>query len=298
MLSPVNDDALPMGYRRSRGGAPPRTSRPAGGYGAPLIGIACDGVRADMPFDGQHRRHAEAVERSVGGIPVLVPNGLAPATLASLVMRLDGLILPGAESDPLPAPHCPTEPTPRDGGDAARAAAAVQMIQAALSSAVPLLGICGGLHEINVAFDGTLNTALHDTPGMLDHRAERGGPADRRHAPKHEIRAEGDRLREVLGASGVGLRPRVNSLHARGIDRLAPGLTVEARAPDGVVEAVSIADAPCFALAVQWNPEWDYESDPVSAALYAAFADALVRHCREGAPRYAPADVGHTPAVG
>ncbi|MEQ8968022.1 MAG: gamma-glutamyl-gamma-aminobutyrate hydrolase family protein [Azospirillaceae bacterium] len=292
-------------FDRSRAGSPgpvvvpsPGGADMAAACGAPLIGIACDSGQGAAPFDGQVRRHSEAVERTVGGIPVLLPNGLGPASLTSLIMRLDGLILTGAETDLPPAPYAPAGRVPRNGADAARSAAAVQMIQTALSSAIPFLGICSGLQELNVAFDGTLNPALHGTPGLLDHRVDRSGSVDTWYAPVHEIRVEGPVLDEILAEAGVGRRPRVNSLHGRGIDRLAPDLTVEARAPDGVIEAVSITDAPCFAMAVQWHPEWAHDTDPLSRALYGAFARAARQRRGSQPPHRAPATLESLPVAG
>jgi putative glutamine amidotransferase len=66
----------------------------------------------------------------------------------------------------------------------------------------------------------------------------------------------------------------VNSLHGQGVNRLAPGLAVEGVAPDGLIEAFSVPAAPGFALAVQWHPEWQAESNPVSLQLFRAFGDA------------------------
>jgi putative glutamine amidotransferase len=71
----------------------------------------------------------------------------------------------------------------------------------------------------------------------------------------------------------------VNSLHSQGIDRLGGELLVEARAPDGVVEAFRVRDAQRFALAVQWHPEWQVMQNPFSRALFAAFCTS----CRERA---------------
>ena len=91
------------------------------------------------------------------------------------------------------------------------------------------------------------------------------------YGPAHPVRlTPGGLLARLAGRAAV----TVNSVHGQGIDRLAPGLAVEATAPDGLVEAVRAADAPAFTVAVQWHPEWRFWEDPLSAALFAAFGEA------------------------
>ena len=106
---------------------------------------------------------------------------------------------------------------------------------------VPLLAICRGFQELNVALGGTLVTEAQERPGSLDHRAPLGLPNDERFKLAHDVTFEPDsHLAELLGAGCV----RVNSVHRQVIGKLAPRLIVEARAPDGTVEAVRVADAP------------------------------------------------------
>ena len=137
--------------------------------------------------------------------------------------------------------------------------------------AVPVLGICRGFQEMNVAFGGTLVQKLHEVPGNLDHRDDESAPLDVQYAEVHDVAlAPGGLLQRLVGADRV----RVNSLHSQGVDRLGARLVVEARAPDGVIEAFRVADAPRFALAVQWHPEWQVTSNSMSKALFAAFGAA------------------------
>ena len=132
---------------------------------------------------------------------------------------------------------------------------------------MPLLAICRGIQELNVALGGTLHQQVHFVPGRLDHR---GGPGPHRRAygPKHEVTLSGD-LARMLGRDRI----TVNSVHGQAIDRPADGLLVEGVAPDGTVEAVRVEGA-AFAHAVQWHPEWDYAADPSSVTLFRAFGDA------------------------
>jgi putative glutamine amidotransferase len=124
---------------------------------------------------------------------------------------------------------------------------------------------------MNVAFGGTLHQKLHEVPGHLDHRDDEAQPLDVQYGPAHEVRLEpGGLLRSLTSADRI----EVNSLHSQGIDRLGAELAVEARAPDGVIEAFRVRDARRFALAVQWHPEWKAMANPFSRALFAAFGQA------------------------
>ncbi len=124
---------------------------------------------------------------------------------------------------------------------------------------------------MNVAYGGTLHQRLHEVPGYLDHREDESTPLDVQYGPAHEVLLEpGGALRKIAGQD----RLQVNSLHWQGIETLGKHLAVEARAPDGVIEAFRVADAPNFALSVQWHPEWQFAGNPFSRALFAAFGEA------------------------
>lgn len=145
------------------------------------------------------------------------------------------------------------------------------LIPAAVARDVPLFAVCRGLQELNVALGGTLDPRLHELPGRLDHREPEEGPEELLYGPVHEIEiAKGGVLERLTGER----RARVNSLHAQGISRLAPGLRIEALAPDGTIEAVSRERAR-FLLGVQWHPEWRARSNPMSVRLFEAFGRAL-----------------------
>ena len=146
-------------------------------------------------------------------------------------------------------------------------------MRAALDAGVPLLGICRGLQEINVALGGSLHGQVHALPGMRDHR-EQGDTLDAQYGLAHPLTlAEGGVLHQALGATHA----EVNSLHGQGIRTLGAGLRAEAWAPDGLIEAFSVAEAKSFAVAVQWHPEWRIDAHPLSRALFTAFGDA----CRQ-----------------
>jgi putative glutamine amidotransferase len=146
------------------------------------------------------------------------------------------------------------------------------LIEAAVRHAVPLLAICRGMQEMNVALGGTLVAEVHETPGRLDHRAPEVAERDGRYAIRQDvIVTPGGRLAAILGPGPV----RVNSLHRQAVDRLAPPLAVEATAPDGTVEAVSVKDSVAFAIGVQWHPEYWVRTDLPSQRLFTAFGNAV-----------------------
>jgi len=163
---------------------------------------------------------------------------------------------------------------PSDPGtlhDPARDATTLPLIRKAVEAGVPVFGICRGFQEMNVAFGGTLHQKLHEVPGFLDHRDDETQPLEVQYGPAHDLTLEPGGLLRSLASSD---RVRVNSLHSQGIERLGGELTVEARAPDGVIEAFRVTRARRFALAVQWHPEWQVMSYPFSRALFAAFGEA------------------------
>ena len=234
--------------------------------GIPACAKLVDGqLRHDTPA-----RYAQAVFGGVGALPVMIPP--MGAAQAGILDRLDGLLLPGSPSNVHPDNYAGGDSRTPAMHDPERDATTLPMIRACLDRGLPLLAICRGIQELNVALGGTLHQTVHDEPGRLDHR---GGPGDldRRYSPKHAVSLTG-KLAAMLGRTTI----RVNSVHGQAIDILAPGLAVEATAPDGTIEAVRVLGAKSFAFGVQWHPEWRYADDPASTALFAAFGDACREH--------------------
>ncbi len=161
--------------------------------------------------------------------------------------------------------------------DPQRDATTLPLIRAAIARGIPLFGICRGFQEINVTLGGSLHQAVQEAPGMMDHRDNPAHPLAVQYGAAHPITlSAGGLLARVLGAATID----VNSLHGQGIDRLADGLVVEARAADGLVEAISLASAAAFFLAVQWHPEWEVESNADSMKMFGAFGQACREHLR------------------
>ena len=249
---------------------------------SPLIGITC----CQKEHDGQvsysvGRKYVLSVAGCAGGIPVMLPplgdrrNGGAFDIEATLG-RLDGLLVTGSPSNVEPH-HYNGEPSRPDTlHDPARDATTLPLIQACIEAERPLLAICRGIQELNVAYGGTLHQHLHEVPEKRDHRMPKDPNPDIRYGLRHPVRATpGGVLAELAEqARADPSAVMVNSLHGQAIDRLAEPLTVEAVSEDGVVEAVSVRTAGAFALGVQWHPEYKPHENPFYAAIFTAFGNA------------------------
>lgn len=206
--------------------------------------------------------------------PLIVP-GAGIDDVDSLLDLADGVLLTGSPSNVHASRY--DEPV-RDESlpqDAERDAWTLQLIPRAIDRGIPLLGICRGFQEINVALGGSLHQAVHEAPGLADHRPGESEPPARRYAPAHPVDlVSGGLLETLLGVSTI----IVNSVHGQGVKRLAGSLRAEALAPDGLVEAFTAPAGTGFSLGVQWHPEWQAAGNPVSLKLFEAFGDACRRH--------------------
>jgi putative glutamine amidotransferase len=216
-------------------------------------------------------KYARALMEAAGAAPVLIPALAEELQFDELIERLDGLLFTGSPSNVEPHHYQGTPSEPGTLHDPARDATTLPLIRKAVAAGVPVFGICRGFQEMNVAFGGTLHQKLHEVPGNLDHRDDESLPLEVQYGPAHDVTLEpGGLLRSLAAADSI----RVNSLHNQGINRLGSPLDVEARAPDGVIEAFRVHGSQRFALAVQWHPEWQFESNAFSRALFAAFGEA------------------------
>jgi len=239
---------------------------------SPLIGVpACVRELDHQPFHTVGEKYTAAVAGGAGGIPFVIPSLGDIYDMRDLARRLDGLMITGSPSNVAVSLYGGRPDRSDSPQDPQRDATTLPLILAALAEGLPLLCICRGIQELNVALGGTLHTHVHEQPGALDHRAPTSGDMDVKYGPRHTVALAADgELARLLGTRRI----EVNSLHWQAIDRLADRLAVEGRAPDGVIEAVRVRDASAFALAVQWHPEWKLADNPVSVALFRAFGDA------------------------
>ncbi len=233
---------------------------------------ACNRQVGKHPFHISGRKYIDAV-RLAGCLPLVVPSA-NPEDFDELLSLADGLFLTGSPSNVHPSHFGEgvfDEGLPLD---TQRDAWTLPLIPLALERGVPLLAICRGSQETNVALGGSLHQAVHEIEGHHDHREPEDATVEQQYEAAHAIDiVRGGLLHRLLGT----LRVQVNSLHGQAVNRLGRGLVVEARAPDGVIESFSKPDAPGFNLAVQWHPEWQAASNPVSMKLLAAFGAACMQ---------------------
>ena len=240
-----------------------------------VIVPACNREIGVHPYHAVQRKYIDAVVIGSGCVPLIVPALGEALDLDTTLAACDGVLLTGAASNVHASLY---DQEVRDLSlplDPARDATTLPLIRAAIERGIPLLAICRGFQEMNVALGGTLHQAVQDVEGMMDHRENPDDTLDEQYGPAHRITlVAGGIMASVLeGATTI----MVNSLHGQGLDRLAPGIMVEAVADDGLVEAFSLPSAPGFVLALQWHPEWKIAANPDSMKLFGAFGQA----CRD-----------------
>jgi putative glutamine amidotransferase len=236
-----------------------------------MIGIPADRrLLGPHPFHCVGEKYIAAVADGANATPVLIPS-LGTRDLDDLLADLDGILLTGSPSNVEPHRYQGPASDPDTLHDAHRDATTLPLIPRAVALGLPLFAVCRGFQEMNVAFGGTLWQKVQDELGLHDHREDKEQPLEVQYAPAHEV--ELTRGGFLHGLAGVE-RVMVNSLHSQGVQSLGSDLEIEARAPDGLVEAFRVRHAPGFTLAVQWHPEWQVLKNPFSLALFAAFGDA------------------------
>jgi putative glutamine amidotransferase len=225
-----------------------------------------------MPYLLLGDKYARAVKEGAQVQPVMFPLA-DTGQIGELLALVDGVMLTGSPSNVHPSHFDEDVADPSLPLDADRDLLTLALVKACVQEGIPLLGICRGFQEINVALGGTLHQRVHEVPGMADHREPGGVPFDEQYATRHDIRLVPGSVFETWAG---GRHARVNSLHGQGINRLAPALEPMAFAPDGLVEAFGVKGAHTFAYAVQFHPEWRCRENP----FYTAIFDAFGRACR------------------
>jgi putative glutamine amidotransferase len=219
-------------------------------------------------------RYAAAVT-ALGLQPVLFPMAGA-GDVPDLLPLVDGVLLTGSPSN-VEATHFGASVLPTDLLDPRRDALTMALVRQCVAEGVPLFGVCRGLQEMNVALGGSLHQRVHELEFMLDHREPDHEELDIQFGERHEVVLEPD---SAFAEWAGGTRAMVNSLHGQGIKELGRNLVVEARAPDGLVEAVRVEGASAFAYGVQWHPEWRHESNRFYDRTLKAFARACEQRRR------------------
>jgi putative glutamine amidotransferase len=236
------------------------------------------------PFLVLGDKYARALRQCAAVQPVVFP--LADVDqIPALLALVDGVMLTGSPSNVHPSHFDEDVLNPALPLDPQRDALTLALVRACQVYGVPLLGICRGFQEINVALGGSLAQSVHGQAAYFDHRDPEGVSLDQAYGPAHEVRfAPGCVFADWAGAETA----QVNSLHGQGIARLAPGVRALGHSPDGLVEAFEIIGAGAFAYAVQWHPEWNCQDNLFYKAIFAAFGEACAqrhaRRARQGAP--------------
>jgi len=251
----------------------------------PVVGVIGSAYRIENRFATQlvGERNLRAVADVAGALPLMFAASPEITDIGALLDAVDGVVLTGARANVHPT-RFGTEPDFRhEPFDLHRDEVALALSEVCVARGIPLFGICRGLQEMNVAFGGSLHPEIRDLPGRLNHRMPRlengeiHPDAEVVFADRHDVTlVAGGAFAKILGCQTI----RVNSLHGQGI--LEPGarVMVEGVAEDGTIEAIRIADAPSFALGVQWHAEYDPQRNPINRALFQAFGEALVERQR------------------
>ena len=237
----------------------------------PVLGvIACNRIVGTEPAQAVMERYIRSAMTYADVAALIVPSLPDLMTAAEVAPRLDGILLTGSPSNVATARYGD------DGGegpfDEGRDEIALSMVDRMIELQKPVFGICRGFQEINVALGGTLRRDTSASEDLIRHHAPDGVSFDAMFDHRHPVElAEGGLLASAYAKPELD----VNSVHYQGIGKLADGLAVEARAPDGLVEAFSARPNGAPLLAVQWHPEWGTESDPDSQTYFHLLGKAL-----------------------
>ena len=243
----------------------------------PWIGIPADTKEVGLhPSQVVGDKYVNAIADAADAIPLILPSLSPGLPFESILESLDGLFLTGAYSNIEPR-HYGNEPSyPGNLHDPVRDENTLGLIPTAIKLGLPVLAVCRGMQEVNVALGGSLHQKVQEVEGLSDHREPDAAPLDIRYAPAHSVTLNPTGiLWPIAGSDEV----QVNSLHGQGVRDLAPGLRVEATAGDGLIEAFSLEPDQGFLLAVQWHPEWKPRHYPFYLGIFQRFGQV----CRERA---------------
>lgn len=245
----------------------------------PIIGVPADRrVIEPHPFHMAGEKYLKAVTEAANAVPLIIPVLADDLEIDELVDQVDGVLLTGSPSDIEPRHYGSDSDDPGALRDSHRDALTLPIAKHALETGVPLFAICRGFQELNVVLGGTLHQKLRNVPGYHNHKEDPEDPLDVQYGPSHPVTlVAGGLLSRLAGEEEV----MVNSLHGQGVKKLPNGVTVEAVADDGLIEAFTVDSAENFALAVQWHPEWQATRNEFSSAIFKAFGDACRERARE-----------------
>lgn len=246
--------------------------------GYPMVAVPADRrMLAPHPSHVSGEKYLKALIDGAATFPAVVPVLADRFSADDVLERFDGLFLTGSYSD-IESHRYDAESVTDSIRDPERDELTLSLVSKALAKGVPLLAVCRGIQEFNVALGGTLHQRVADVEGFHNHLENKSDPLEKQYGPSHSVTLpDGSLLRQLAGADTV----MVNSLHGQAIARLADGLVVEALADDGLVEAVRMDETPGFNLAVQWHPEWRVTENAFSMAIFKAFGDACRQYAQQ-----------------
>ena len=247
----------------------------------PVVGVIGNSLMVENRYAVQMvgDRNLRAVAEVAKALPLMFGAMPDVTDIGALLDVVDGVLLTGARANVHPTRFGLEADLRYEPYDDARDTVALQLAEICVARGIPIFGICRGLQEMNVAFGGSLHPEIRELPGRINHRMPRLENGEIHPDPlvifadRHNVNlTQGGAFAQLLGRDSI----RVNSLHGQGI--LDPGarVVVEGIADDGTIEAIRIADAPGFALGVQWHAEYDPQVNPINRTLFETFGAALV----------------------
>ncbi len=246
----------------------------------PVVGVIGSSFRIEDRYQTQlsGESNLSALADVAGALPVIFAGSPKITDINDLLNTVDGILLTGARANVHPSNFETPPDEAYEPYDENRDELALNLTRACVERGVPLFGICRGMQEMNVAFGGSLHPEIRDIPGRMNHRMPRlengeiHPDQDVVFADRHDVTfIPGGKFAQLYSKSCI----RVNSLHGQGV--LEPGdrIVIEGVAEDSTVEAISVADAPNFALGIQWHAEFDSQVNPVNKTLFEAFGNAI-----------------------
>lgn len=251
----------------------------------PVVGVIANHYFLENRFNVQHvgERNLRAVADVACALPLMFAGTPEITDIGALLDVVDGILLTGARANVHPTRFRAEAHPKHEPYDEARDDLALALAEICVARGIPIFGVCRGFQEMNVAFGGSLHPEIRELPGRINHRMPRLETGEIHPDPtvifadRHDVQlTPGGAFARILGRETI----RVNSLHGQGILDLGERVIVEGVAEDGTIEAISIADAPGFALGVQWHAEFDPQANQVNRALFQAFGEALLTHKR------------------
>ncbi len=240
----------------------------------PIVGVIGSSYLVEDTYPVQFAgvSNLEAVAAVTGALPLIFPTSAGLVDIDALCSSFDGVLLTGARANVHPSEYGHDETEAHGAFDRDRDAVALPLIRACVDRGIPILGICRGFQEFNVAYGGTLHPEIRDLDGRMNHRMPPDGTQEEKFAMRHDVKLEkGGLFEAIFGTDTI----TTNSLHGQGITEAGERIVIEGYATDGTPEAIHVKDASNFAMAVQWHPEWRADQDSVSKPLFEAFGRAM-----------------------